>query len=165
MAILIYGKTECPLCRKLIQRGQEVVTFSPFVSNELDPLWVFNDGAFHAGCFYEHPLAEEAQARYNEVRERHGPGNRFCVVCKREIRDPDDYFAVGHLVEDVFHPLYSYNYTQTHRSCLPKWAELPYVYELLEDLKQSGSWRGKSLDELLAELRGGSSFTSPETAR
>lgn len=153
MAILIYGKTECPLCGKPIWEGQKVVAFSPFVDNELDPLWMFNDGAFHAGCFYEHPLAEEAQRRYQEIRKRHGPDNRFCVVCKREIRDPDDYFAVGHLVENVLHPLYRYNYIQAHRSCLPRWDELSHVYELLKDLKQSGAWQGQSLDELLAELR------------
>ncbi|MFL6286025.1 MAG: hypothetical protein ACJ74Q_23020 [Pyrinomonadaceae bacterium] len=164
MAILIYGKTECLLCGKPIYEGQEIVAFSPFVSNELDPLWVFNDCAFHTECFNEHPLAEEAQARYKEVRERHGPGNRFCVVCKKEIFDPDNYFAVGHLVEDVFHPLYRYNYMQAHRSCLPKWAELSYFYELLEDLRQSGNWLGKNLDEFLAELRNASPFTLPEVA-
>ena len=165
MAIMVYGKTKCPLCKKPIQEGQEIVAFSPFVSNELDPLWVFNDGAFHAECFYEHPLAEETLARYKEIREHHGPGNRFCVVCKREILDPDNYFAVGYLADDVFQPLYRYNYTQAHRSCLPRWAELPYFYELLEDLRQSGTWLGKSLNELLAELRDVSSFTLPEASR
>lgn len=71
-------------------------------------LWVFSDGAFHAECFHKHPLAKEAQADYEEMSELYRPGSNICVVCNRELRDPDDYFAVGHLVEDARHSLYPY---------------------------------------------------------
>lgn len=153
MAVIIEGKTVCPLCGKTINEGQEVVAFSHFVPNELDPIWMFSDGAFHATCFYEHPLAEKAQARWREIIERLSPGSRFCVVCKKEIKDWQDYFTLGYLVDDASHPLYHYNYTQAHRSHLSKWAELPYVYELIEDLRQSGTWQGDGLDRLSAELK------------
>jgi hypothetical protein len=154
MALLFYGKTECPLCGKVVNKGQDIVSFPAFVGNELDPLWMFNDASFHAECFNEHPLAQNAKSRYAEIRERQGAGNRFCVVCKQEIRDPDDYFAVGHLVEDVLDPLYLYNYTQAHRTHFTMWAELPYFYELLVELKESGAWSEGGLDRLLADLRG-----------
>jgi hypothetical protein len=154
MALLFSGKTKCQLCGKVIYKGQDFVAFSPFVGNGLDPLWMFNDAPFHAECFNEHPLAQKANTRHAEIRERQGLGNRYCVVCKGEILDPDDYFAVGHLVEDVLDPLYLYNYTQAHRTHLSLWAELPYFYELLVELKESGAWSEGGLVRLLADLRG-----------
>lgn len=74
----------------------------------------FNDSAFHEQCFREHPSAEKVVSRVREMRERTGPGKRFCVVCGREITSPDDYFVLGHLVDNDDHPLRRYNYTQAH---------------------------------------------------
>jgi hypothetical protein len=162
MAIIIYGM-KCPLCDNSLEEGDEIVAFSPFVANELDPLFIFSDGAFHAKCFRLHPLSGRAQERYEESLTQLSPNNRYCVVCKREIKTPEDYFVIGKLVEDNSDPLHHFNYTQAHRSCLTKWAELPYVYELLEDLKQSGAWRGKYLDRLLIELRSALSFDPPDS--
>lgn len=163
MAIVIEGKTPCLLCWRVIEAGQEIVGFPAFVTNELDPLLLFNDAAFHEECFIKHPLAEKVLKRVEELRRRTGPGNRFCVVCGKEITNPDDYFTMGYLVDDPHHPLYHYNYTQAHHSHLPKWAELPYVYELIEDLKQSGTWRGETLDKLSDELRIALPFTLSNT--
>src|SRR5437660_6137761 len=101
MAIVIDGKTKCPICGMLIRQGQEIVPFPAFVSNELDDLWFFNDAAFHSACFHAHPLAEKAVGRLNEFRKQTGAGKRFCIVCEKEIYHPDDYFAVGHLVEET----------------------------------------------------------------
>lgn len=165
MAVIILGKSKCPLCCKLMREGQNLISFPHFVANELDPAWVFSDRAFHVECFQSHPLAEKAQTRYEEIMARSGPGNRFCVVCKGAITDPDDYFTVGHLVDDEHHPLYRYNYTQAHRSHLSAWAELTYVYKLIEDLKQSGTWQGEALDRLLTELSAAVPFTSRESLR
>lgn len=153
MAIILRGKTNCPLCGKLLEEGQEIVSFSPFISNDLDALWPFSDAAFHSTCFHNHPLSSEAIARDEEARKKTGPGNRACVVCNVQIKDPDDYFALGYLVSDLRKPLYPYNYTQAHISCLPQWPELLHVYDLIKDLKQSGKWKGKGLDDLISILQ------------
>jgi hypothetical protein len=153
MAIVIRGETKCQFCGKVIVEGQEAVSFPNFVANQMDPLSVFSDGAFHAECFHSHPLAQKAQGRYEEVLVRNGPGNRVCVVCEKEIIDPDEYFTFGHLIEDESGPVYRYNYVQAHSSCLPKWRELAYATTLIQDLKDSGTWQGKALGILLAELR------------
>jgi hypothetical protein len=152
MAIIISGKTKCESCGKIIEVDQEAVSFPHFVANEMDPLWVFCDGAFHAQCFYAHPLAQVAQRRYKDLLRHNGPGNRACVVCKKEIQAPDEYFTLGHLTEDKAVPLYHYNYIQAHRSCLSAWRDLAFVIKLIEGLKDSGTWRGNALDDLLAEL-------------
>ena len=152
MAIVIRGKTKCALCGTLLRDGDEVISFPAFVANQLDPLWRFSDAAFHSTCFQEDPLAKRVDRRYEEFRNHVGPGHRMCVVCKREITDPDDYFSVGHLTEDPEHPLYCYNYVQAHRSCLPRWSERSQVAKLIAALKNSGAWGGPALDFLLNEL-------------
>jgi hypothetical protein len=152
MAIVIRGKSTCVICGKILQEGQELVCFSPFVGNELDPLWEFSDAACHEICFREDPRAKEAQSRYEELRSRTSPGNRSCVVCKQQIMDPDDYFSLAHLTDDPENGLYRFNYKQAHRSCLPRWSELSQVLDLLKALKASETWRGPALDYWISEL-------------
>lgn len=152
MAIIIRGKTKCQFCGTVIEDGEEVRSFPHFISNELDPLSVFDDGAFHEKCFHNHPLAEKAQRRYEEILQRNGPTNRECVVCKKQITDPDDYFTIGHLTDSPAAPLYDYNYTQAHSSCLRHWPELRKVTTLVKDLHLSESWGGQALGIILLEL-------------
>jgi len=153
MAIVIGGKSRCPICGNVIKDGQEIVSFPPFVGNELDPLWFFSDAAFHASCFQEHPLAQEALHRSEELLRHIPPSNRLCVICKREIEEFDDYFSLGHLVADPAHPLFRYNYLQAHRSHLAQWPELSQLSKLIQDLKESGAWRGPALDYILTVLK------------
>src|SRR6266849_7238339 len=107
---LFYPGLPCSICGKPILEGQNKVMFSPFVSNEADPLFPFNDGVFHSECFQNHPLAHAAKTRYAEVRDKSKPENRRCPVCRQMITDPDDYLPIGHLTDDVSHPLYRFNY-------------------------------------------------------
>lgn len=153
MAIVIRGKSVCDLCERIMEDGQDIIAFSPFVYNEFDPLLLFSDAAFHKECFLKHSLAEKALARVEEQRKRIGPGNRFCIVCDQEITNPNEYFAFIHLTDDRKHPLYKYNYIQFHRSCLPQWTELSQVYDHLKELQHSGAWKGKVLDWLVAEMK------------
>ena len=152
MAIIINGKTKCDLCGALIGDGQKATSFAHFISNERDPLAIFNDGAFHSYCFRNHPLADKAQKRSEEILQRLAPNNRICVVCNELITNPDDYFTVWHLTDIPAAPLYDYNYTQAHSSCLPQWADLRKVYALVKDLHLSESWGGQALGIILLEL-------------
>jgi hypothetical protein len=152
MAIIIRGKTKCHFCGTVIKDGQEVRSFPHFITNELDPLSVFDDGAFHEECFDNHPLADKALKRYEEILQRNGPACRYCVVCKKQITDPDDYFTMGHLTDNPATQLYDYNYTHAHSSCLQQWAELRKVHKLVKNLHLSEYWRGQGLARILLEL-------------
>jgi len=152
MAILLLGKTVCPICGVVIQDGQKSVSFPAFVGNQLDPLFLFHDAVFHEECFCQHPLAETATMLLREMQVKTAPRNRRCAVCGQPINDPDDYFALGHLVTDNAHALFPYNYAQFHRNCLPKWSHRAYVKDLLVDLQASGKWQGDSLKWILARL-------------
>jgi hypothetical protein len=149
MAIFIAGKSVCPLCARVIFVDQEKISFPSFVANELDSLWIFSDGVFHADCFRCEPLAAKAQARCQEIRQMNGPGNRCCAICQCEVKDPEDYLALGHLTEDVDHAVYPYNYFQSHFSCLTKWSELLALYEALRSFNESGGWQGQALSVVL----------------
>ena len=152
MAIVVFG-TPCPLCGGSIEEGQEVVMFPPFIENEIDPLWLFNDAVFHENCFCCHSLAAQAEARYAEMKQKLQSGPKICAVCGDVISNPDDYFVIGYLTADRTHPLYQYNYTQFHRSHLPRWLPLPLVYEQLRELQRLGVWKGRALEWWLSEVR------------
>lgn len=129
----------------------ERMMFSPFVNNQTDPLYVFNDATIHAACFDKHPLAAKARTRYEDFRQQ--SQRRRCIVCGQQITNPDEWFGLGHLVENPEHPLYSFNYAQFHRSCLSRWSALPEVRSHFDALDQSGTWKGDTLKWLIKELR------------
>lgn len=143
----------CVISGRTIGSVDDAVMFPPFVSNQADPLFVFSDAVVHAEAFRRHPLAAAAQARYEETRQRTGPGKRICFSCERQIVDPDDHLAAGFLIDDESHPLYRFNYAQFHRSCLAEWPELSSLVRNLEEFDQSGAWKGDGLKWLIKELR------------
>ncbi len=151
MGAVILGKTTCGICGRPLLKGEDVISFSPFVTNEADPIHFFSDRAFHARCFATHPRAVEARGRFNELRSRTAPGCRKCVVCNDEVRDPDDYLSFGYIAEhpDTLHRL---NYLQFHRQHVPEWSDLQAAHKALVDLEASGVWKGPGLRWLIEQL-------------
>ena len=43
MALVFWGSTKCDLCGKVLNVGDQIVTFPNAIQNELDPLYNFND--------------------------------------------------------------------------------------------------------------------------
>jgi hypothetical protein len=148
MAIIIRGKTKCPICDRSIDEGDEVVSFPSLISNENEPLYGFNDAAFHAGCFASHPLASAATQRIQQWQAKTSQG-RVCRVCGADISDPDDYYIFPHFTDDPQQPLFDLNYGQFHRSCLDSWDRLPSVICEIRRLRESGSWGGTALDSIV----------------
>ena len=149
MAIVIPGKTRCAICNQIIEADDEIVAFSPFIPNKLDPLWIFNDAAAHAQCFWQHPLAAEADRRWNELQSSY---QRMCCVCCEKIDAPDDYYQIPHLTDDRDLPLWQYQYNEFHRSHLSDWNEIAEFRELLETLEEDPSWSPESLSIVLGEI-------------
>lgn len=152
MALLIYGKTVCSLCGRVIEQNEPTCSFPPFVVNESDPCFVFSDGAFHEACVHKHKHGADALRRIDEWASRVGPGKRKCVVCRLEVVDPDDYLLFEHLSEREGDPLRAFNYTHLHKSCLPRWEIRPRFVELASAALASGFWEGPYLARLLSEL-------------
>ena len=66
MALLLRGKTECPLCYGVIGKDDEVVGTTHFIADQTDPLWQYSDAAFHKKCFDAWERRDEFLARYEE---------------------------------------------------------------------------------------------------
>jgi hypothetical protein len=151
MALFIPGM-RCSISDKLIPSASEAVVFPAFISNTADPLHIFSDAIILASVFKAHPLAAKAQARYEEFMRRTQPQARYCSICGLRILDPDNYLALGHLVDDLSHELHGYNYNQFHRTCLATWPQLSMLIDALERLNHSGTWAGAGLAKMIDEL-------------
>lgn len=151
MAILIRGKTICRLCGRIIGEADPVVMFPAFVSNELDPLRVLDDGAFHSDCFARQPLAVEAIRRYQEYQAQ--PAPPVCAVCGESITSASEYVDVGHLTSDSDDPLYKFNYLRFHRAHLPTWPKRDFLYRELAARIADGSLKSRAYDLVLDALR------------
>jgi hypothetical protein len=68
MAMIIRGKTICPLCGRVLAEDDEVVSFPAFLRPEHE-LGAFSDAAYHLQCFEVHPRAGEVSALYQRYRE------------------------------------------------------------------------------------------------
>jgi hypothetical protein len=157
MALLIYGKSVCSLCGRVILQDELTCSFPPFVMNERDPCLVFSDGAFHEACVRNHKHGADALRRADEGASRVGPGKRKCVVCKTEVTNPDNYFLIEHLSDREDDPLREFNYTHLHKSCLPRWDGRFQFIELGNAALAAGSWKGPYLVRLIEEVGRGSS--------
>ena len=67
MALLILGKTQCPLCRQAIAAGQEHVATTHFIGSSEHPLWRYSDAVMHYGCFQTWDQRALFVAEYNRL--------------------------------------------------------------------------------------------------
>ncbi len=69
MALLLRGKTKCPLCGKTIEEGQEVVAFPAFLPGG-HSFADFSDTSMHESCFRQDSRSgavEDLYARFREI--------------------------------------------------------------------------------------------------
>ena len=67
MALVIHGKTECPLCNEVINKGDALVATTHFIADQTDPLWKYSDAAIHEGCFLAWEQRQRFVDTYNAV--------------------------------------------------------------------------------------------------
>jgi hypothetical protein len=153
MALLIFGKTQCGLCNRVLEQGEAVRSFPAFAVNEQDPLLLFSDGSFHQACLDADKRKNDVLYRVEELVANTGPGKRACAVCKAQVTDPDDYLLIGHLSDREADPLRQFNYTHLHKSCLPRWEKKELFGRLARAALTSRFWRGNYLNNLLKDLK------------
>lgn len=151
MALIAFGVTRCSYCERIIQEGDEVEGFTVFVWDETDPLFRFNDAAFHRRCLQLDPLGTAAQVREAEVRRYLGPGSHVCMFCGEPISDRGDNIAFLHMADEG-NELAWLNYVQFHRGCLPKWPNLAKAAKVMREAMANGRLQGDAFRRLLREL-------------
>lgn len=154
MAILVRGKTKCPICGDMIGDGADVVLFPHFVLNEADLLYPLSDTACHARCVNSDPLGEAMLSASESYLANTGPGKRICVICGNEIQHPDDYLLIGYLA-DPAEPLGKFNYTHLHKSHVRYWGRADQFLELAKAAVAEGKWQGSALTEIIREIEAG----------
>lgn len=147
---LILGKSQCGICREILISEDDLIIFPAFISNQIDPLWKFNDSGFHKACFLADPLVQEAGKVYEAWKRK--SASKICIVCNQKITDPDDYLGFGYLTSDTSELLYEYNHLHFHRSHLSRWKDLKQAYAVFTEYQQSGKWNGVGLSRLLEAL-------------
>jgi hypothetical protein len=64
MAIIIFGKSTCSLCKKVLLEKDEIKLWSPFLNAE-HKFWKYSDSGMHMKCFQDWNHKEEFEALYN----------------------------------------------------------------------------------------------------
>lgn len=77
MALVLLGKTECPLCGAVLETGDELVATSGAGVSEGGPLAPYQDAAMHKKCFLNWPLRKIFIQTFNEYYDQHFRGMRF----------------------------------------------------------------------------------------
>jgi hypothetical protein len=68
MAIILEGKTECSICGKVLEKGQEIIGFPHFIGDRNDPLWAYSDSGMHKGCFQNWKHKDEFTKKLEHVK-------------------------------------------------------------------------------------------------
>ncbi len=68
MALIIRGKTKCPVCSEVLREEDAIVSF-PALFSKGHKYSFCSDAAFHAGCFSEWEHSDSALSVYQEYLE------------------------------------------------------------------------------------------------
>ncbi len=75
MALISFGETPCALCQKVIDKDDDLVATSHFITDPADPLCRFSDAGMHRRCFRAWDQREAFIRRFNETVGRRVWGN------------------------------------------------------------------------------------------
>lgn len=64
MAIIIRGKSKCPLCNQILEEHEKITAYTAFLPNT-HRLGKYSDGAFHSSCWEKCPDKEEFEELYH----------------------------------------------------------------------------------------------------
>lgn len=82
MALLLLGKTKCPICDEVINETQERVSSMHFIESPAHALWRFSDATMHRECFRSWPRRADFVAEFNRTIGgiRWGNGTRHLML-------------------------------------------------------------------------------------
>jgi hypothetical protein len=156
MSILLLGLSECPICHKIINEGDNYYMFPHFVVNRKDPLYFVSDDSCHVECLLDANNGKKAIRYRNLFIAKTRPENRKCIVSGELITRQEDHCFIGYLTSNKSSNLHRFNFTHINKLNLAQWAEREYLVKELAKLRDSGEWHegenGKYLDMLINEL-------------
>lgn len=153
MALIFLNQTKCSFCSEVIRTGNPYDGFPAFVYSNRDPLFRFNDAAYHVDCLEKSEFKQQLDERMALRESVLGVENRQCLVCEKSLINSEDVFFLGYIAFDKNDPLFLYNYTVSHISCLPNWTDLRKLEQLVSDMRVEDAYDLETRDSALRILR------------
>ena len=141
MAILLLGKSICPICNETIMSTDEYRSFPAFAVNMLDPLFFFSDSSFHWQCLTRHASGAKAISLSERFLEQIKPSNRICYIGGNLIARQEDHIFIDLLSSDPSDNLYQYNFLHLDRNNLGRWEQRGKIVSQLLALQKNGTWQ------------------------
>jgi hypothetical protein len=141
MAIIITGKSRCPICNEIINESDDIVMFPPFIQNVNDPFYIFNDAGVHSSCLLKHQLGNQALEYREVILEKTKPENRICDIGGNVITKPDDYIFIDLLTSDVSEELSKFNFMTIDKNNLSQWQERQLFHDTAHRFIDEGKWK------------------------
>jgi len=69
MALIFLGTTECALCGKVLQEGDEITSLPP-IGDKQHPLYKYFDAGLHTKCFENWDKKEEVLKVIKEAKQK-----------------------------------------------------------------------------------------------
>lgn len=155
MGLLLLGKTKCALCGNIISNGKESVTLPAFSNNPLDSLHKYSDSSFHHECLASTGQLRELDSRVGEWANKTAPSARKCEVCGEMIANREDHLLIDYLSANSEDPMYAFNYTHLHKSCIFLWGHRITLLGLIKRAIIDGRLSDKHTLELIHQLEVG----------
>lgn len=141
MALFISGM-KCNLCGCTMNDKDNLIMVPACISNEIDPLYIFNDSTFHKKCFEEHPLSDKMIELLHKLNSVIFHKNRICTICNKGIDNPDNYIAFGCL-SSLDNELSQFNFRQYHKNCFISSDDAEKIKSLTNQMRDKRLWRGE----------------------
>lgn len=152
MSLFVSGMP-CRICGKPISNEDQKIQFSPFITNEADPLFFFNDGTFHRTCFDNHSLASKVLMIRELAKPNASVANRISFISGKQLSDPNNCLSLGYLTTDPNDPLSEFNFAHFSKLELVSWDRLNELICMLSDARDQGRLRGRGINWLIEQLR------------
>lgn len=157
MPLIILNQSICPMCKGILKDTDNLSVFQPFVANTNDPLYFFNDRAFHQECITSHPLYMELMQRYRAMGKKCiDMRQRPCDVCHKiltvEEFVKDDIFTLPYI--SYGNPDFErFDYLYVHSHCIPNYESIQELQNALQQIKDEGWWGGNTIDFKLTYIK------------
>lgn len=111
----VHKNTFCGLCGKLIEAYDDIIAVPSIFCNRNDPMYAYNDRAFHKKCFESAEEAEKILHFIELVKKEYS--KKECCICGDKILSADDMLFVPVISSNEENAVSKYNCRSFHKNC------------------------------------------------
>lgn len=142
MALIFIGKSECAICKQILDEDREFTGFPALINNMNDALYIFSDAGVHTACLEAHPSKDNLLSVLKQYDENIPSPRSRCIVDGELIKTPRKTFTTGLITSDVHEPLFAFNFITLNKDNLSRWDDRDQLITLLQQYDAAGKWDG-----------------------